>query len=135
LKALLAVGGWTLGSNPFSQMVETKEGRKRFLDTTIQYLRTHHFDGLDLDWEYPANRGSPAEDKDRFSLLLKVSCCCFFSWVISPTLLSQQPTVTFVNIWAFSTLCPTLKNYTYSTPSRLQSRPESIVYKRAISAF
>ena len=72
LKTLLAVGGWTLGSGPFSRMAGSKEGRRNFVEHALQYLRTHHFDGLDLDWEYPANRGSPPEDKDNFSLLLKV---------------------------------------------------------------
>ncbi|XP_072043456.1 acidic mammalian chitinase-like [Amphiura filiformis] len=71
LKTLLAVGGWTHASEGFTDMVLTPESRKIFIDDSIAYLRRYGFDGLDLDWEYPTQRGGKPSDKAGYTALCK----------------------------------------------------------------
>jgi len=80
LTVLLAVGGWNHenGKGKFSRMVSTASGRKKFIDSSVALLRKYEFDGFDLDWEYPANRGnSPASDKGRFTIFTQELLAAF----------------------------------------------------------
>ncbi|CAB3371424.1 Hypothetical predicted protein [Cloeon dipterum] len=67
LKILMAIGGWSFGTQKFKDMSSTRYARQTFIYSSIPFLRDRNFDGLDMDWEYP--KGS--DDKKNFVLLLK----------------------------------------------------------------
>lgn len=71
LQVLLGVGGWNMGSYLFSKMVANIQNRKMFYTNATGFLRKRNFDGLDIDWEYPGSRGSPAVDKKNYVSLLQ----------------------------------------------------------------
>nr|QDA39870.1 chitinase 2 [Phenacoccus solenopsis] len=67
LKTLLAIGGWSFGTQKFKDMSATRYTRQTFIYSAVPYLRSRNFDGLDIDWEYPKGN----DDKKNFVLLLK----------------------------------------------------------------
>ncbi|WP_410770357.1 glycosyl hydrolase family 18 protein [Fontibacillus sp. BL9] len=75
LKLMVSVGGWSW-SNNFSNAAKTEENRRTFANSAVQFLREYHFDGLDVDWEYPVEGGEDdnsrgPEDTENFTLLMK----------------------------------------------------------------
>ncbi|KAG8037375.1 hypothetical protein G9C98_005585 [Cotesia typhae] len=72
LKTMLAIGGWNEGSTRFSPMVADPERRRALVKNAVKFLRQNHFDGLDLDWEYPAFRdGGKPRDKNNYADLVQ----------------------------------------------------------------
>ncbi|XP_034489275.1 serine-rich adhesin for platelets [Drosophila innubila] len=68
LKTMIAIGGWNEGSLRFSPLVASAERRQQFIKNILKFLRQNHFDGLDLDWEYPAHReGGKSRDRDNYA--------------------------------------------------------------------
>ncbi|QUI23555.1 glycoside hydrolase family 18 protein [Vallitalea pronyensis] len=74
LNILISIGG--LGAEGFSDAALTEASRKCFVDSAVTFMRTHNFDGIDIDWEYPgssyAGIVSRPEDRENFTLMLKL---------------------------------------------------------------
>jgi chitinase len=74
LKILVSVGGWTW-SGGFSDMALTPLSRKRFIDSAVAFLDRHRLDGLDVDWEYPGQKGLNNTNRPED----KVNCTAFLA--------------------------------------------------------
>lgn len=48
LKILIAVGGWTAGSEAFNNILTNSTTRTSFIRHTKEFLRQWNFDGIDL---------------------------------------------------------------------------------------
>ncbi|XP_060071116.1 uncharacterized protein LOC132551031 [Ylistrum balloti] len=73
LKTMIAVGGWNQESIEWSDLVSKTNKMNKFIVKSIPFIRRHGFDGLDLDWEYPALRtgANATTDKHNFAVLCK----------------------------------------------------------------
>nr|WBW70038.1 venom protein [Lampona murina] len=71
LSTLIAIGGWNEGSKKYSVMAADPNARATFIKSVIAFCKKYNFDGLDMDWEYPANRGGVSQDKENYITLLK----------------------------------------------------------------
>ncbi|XP_023213802.1 chitotriosidase-1-like [Centruroides sculpturatus] len=69
LKVMLSAGG----GSEFSNAVFSSHNRTKFINSILKLLNRFHFDGVDIDWEFPAWSGSPAMDRINFVKFLRVN--------------------------------------------------------------
>ncbi|KAK4016542.1 Chitotriosidase-1 [Daphnia magna] len=73
LKTLIALGGWndSAFTTQYSELVSDPAKMANFVEKAVIFIRQYNFDGLDFDWEYPGDPGTP-EDKENFITLLRL---------------------------------------------------------------
>lgn len=71
-KVMVSIGGWTLSDN-FPTIAASPSKRALFASECNRLLKFYKFDGIDIDWEYPAYtvHSGTAADKQNFTLLLQ----------------------------------------------------------------
>lgn len=67
LKVLIGIGG---GDDRdvgyvFSHMAASLDRRKKFVNSVIDFVNRYNFDGVDMDWEFPADPGYNGRPQDR----------------------------------------------------------------------
>ncbi|KAI0309232.1 glycoside hydrolase family 18 protein [Amylostereum chailletii] len=55
LKTLLSVGGWTYSQDNHFSFIPDSSKRATFVKDAVQLVSDYAFDGIDIDFEYPAN--------------------------------------------------------------------------------
>ncbi|KAL7621624.1 hypothetical protein AAE478_008950 [Parahypoxylon ruwenzoriense] len=80
LQTWISVGGWSFNDDTntpntrtaFSDMASTAGGRQKFISSLQNFMQTYGFNGVDLDWEYPAadDRGGNEDDFGNFPELI-----------------------------------------------------------------
>ncbi|KIL89256.1 hypothetical protein FAVG1_07650 [Fusarium avenaceum] len=77
LKVFIAIGGWAFNDpgptvTTFSDIARSDTNQRTFIKSLISFMATYDFDGVDIDWEYPAadDRQGREEDFDNLPKFL-----------------------------------------------------------------
>jgi len=73
IRVLLCFGGYGTAGIQFSAAAKTKAGRQKLANSMLETIKKYHFDGVDIDWEYPGyETGTDVSiDRPNYTLLME----------------------------------------------------------------
>ncbi|KAJ5198739.1 Endochitinase B1 [Penicillium cinerascens] len=118
LKVLLSIGGWTYSSN-FAGALGTEIGRAKFVSSAVKLVQDLGLDGIDIDWEYPADDTQAenlvtalqelrsaldtysAKHADDYHFLISVACPAGQTHYEKLRIPAMEPYIDFWNLMAY----------------------------------
>lgn len=106
---MLALGGWSFGSQPFQDLTSNQYRMNGFVYDSLEFLRTHEFDGLDIDWEVRHSKtelkkdsivlwnGSNEREREIAWIVIKL-------WLDSTTMITPILLIKYFIVFLFSIL-------------------------------
>uniref|UniRef100_A0A3B4TH43 chitinase n=1 Tax=Seriola dumerili TaxID=41447 RepID=A0A3B4TH43_SERDU len=77
----------------FVMMVSTQSRRAMFIQSAITLLRTYGFDGLSLDWKFPAAAGSQSDNKQKFTMLCQTEPCFLLVLILIASVSAEKAVI------------------------------------------
>ncbi|KAF4949938.1 hypothetical protein FGADI_8539 [Fusarium gaditjirri] len=73
LKVFIAIGGWAFNDpgptvTTFSDIARSETNQRTFIKSLVSFMATYGFDGVDIDWEYPAADDRQGREEDFVNL-------------------------------------------------------------------
>ncbi|KAI8648512.1 Chitinase [Fusarium keratoplasticum] len=96
LKVMLSIGGWTWSTN-FAAVAGSTTTRATFAKSAVTLMKDWGFDGVDIDWEYPANE----DDATNMVLPLKGPAPAGFEHYSKLHLADLAQILDYINLMAY----------------------------------
>lgn len=98
IKVLVAIGGFEDSfSDKYGRLLSNVNARRKFIESVVEFIKKHNFDGLELDLEFPTcwqNHCDPykKQEKQHFVQLVKELSQAFKpnGWLLSSVVSSNQ---------------------------------------------
>lgn len=136
LNVIVSVGGWGRCES-FPEMAATAENRERFAESAVEFIRRYDLDGIDYDWEFPAEDeawdltamlrtlrsaldGAGEEDGNHY--LLTAALSNFPSHLAGVDLSAVHEYLDIVNLMTYDMLIDERSHHTNLHPSPLNPR-------------